>query len=81
VPECLKIWSPMKAQLMKDFNDEIEKTIEETSRLNLKSPLLIFTFSDPNEQTKQFLNKLFSRRIMGDVDQKGFMGQGFVKTL
>ena len=37
---------------MKDFNDEIEKAIEETARHNLKSPLMIFTFSDPNEITK-----------------------------
>ena len=40
----------------------------------MKSPLLIFTFSDPNEMTKQFLNKMFSRKIM--LDYKGY---GYVK--
>lgn len=61
---------------MKDFNDTIENMIEETSRNSLKSPLLIFTFSDPNEVTKQFLNKLFSRKIMTD-----YFLQGYIKFL
>jgi hypothetical protein len=66
----------MKNALIRDFNDEIEKAIEETARLKLKSSLMLFTFSDPNELTKQFLNKLFSRRIMID-----HVSAGFVKTL
>ena len=73
VPECLKIWSPKKTQLLKDFNDQVEQFIEESSRLKLKPPLIIFTFSDPNEITKPFLNKLFSRRIMQDHQTTGFV--------
>ena len=50
LPECLKIWSKQKPKLMADFNEILEKYVNETR--NVKSPLFIFTFSDPNEQTK-----------------------------
>lgn len=72
----MKIWSPQKMQLIRDFNETIESSIDDIVRHNLKSPLLIFTFSDPNEVTKQFLNKLFSRRIMQE-----YMSKGFIKTM
>jgi len=61
--------------LIKDFNDVLEQVVNQTTRNNLKSPLMIFTFSDSNEITKQFLNKLFSRKVMID-----FVGSGFVKV-
>ena len=63
-------------QLIRDFNESIEKGIQKNLRENFKSPLIIFTFSDPNEVTKQFLNKLFGRYIMQDC-----VGKGFVKTM
>lgn len=50
IPECLKLWSPHKNQLLKDFNDAIESYLDNTHEM--KRPLLIFTFSDPNEITK-----------------------------
>lgn len=37
---------------------------------------MIFTFSDPNELTKQFLNKTFSRKIMDE-----YLAAGYVKQL
>lgn len=40
----------MKQQLLRDFNQILEQLVEETR--GMKTPLLIFTFSDPNEQTK-----------------------------
>jgi hypothetical protein len=36
---------------------------------------MIFTFSDPNELTKQYLNKLFSQKINSDLRSQGFVKQ------
>ena len=35
--------------------------------------MLVFTFSDPSEMSKQFLNKLFSSRIMVDFKNRGLV--------
>ena len=48
---------------MRDFNQILEQTIEETARKKLKCPLMIFTFSDPDEIHKAYLNRLFSKKI------------------
>jgi hypothetical protein len=42
----------------------------------LKAPLMIFTFSDPDEMSKSFINKLFSKKIAQDYEM-----MGYVKTL
>jgi hypothetical protein len=75
VPECLKIWSPQKNTLINDFNAVLEQMIEETAQREVKSPLFIFTFSDPNEMSRSFLNKLFSHKIMNHHLMQGHVKQ------
>ena len=58
---------------MRDFNQILEQLVFETR--NVKSPLFIFTFSDPNELTKQYLNKLFSQKINQEMRHQGFVKQ------
>ena len=63
----------MKTQLLQDFNQILEQLVDETR--GMKTPLLIFTFSDPNEQTKQFLSKLLKPRLNQDFRQQGVIKQ------
>ncbi len=74
LPQCLTLWSKQKPVFLRDFHQGLESFIEQTS--GVQSPLLIFSFGDPNEQTKQFLSKLFSPKIMGE-----YLLEGVVRTL
>lgn len=76
IPESLRIWSYHRNQLLKDFNEILEQYILLGKQRFDSSPLIIFTFSEQNECTPQFLNKLFSRRIMNE-----FLPQGLVATI
>ena len=41
--------------------------------MGLKCPLMIFTFGNPDETHKQFLNRLFSRKITQEFAQYGYV--------
>jgi hypothetical protein len=64
VPECLKMYTKRKPQLLRDFTEVVELIISSQYEI----PLIIFTFSDSSERCNSFLNKIFGARIM---DQKG----------
>jgi hypothetical protein len=61
VPECLKLVSSMRTQLLRDFNNILDQVLVETK---FRRPLLVFIFSDPVERSKGFLNKIFSRSVL-----------------
>ena len=68
LPECLKIVSSVRAQLLKDFNDALTtflNLVDENARKGQtrKHPLIIFTFSDPSERHQAFVNRVFSQHV------------------
>ena len=65
----------MKQKLLRDFNQILEQAIYDSASNQFKAHLMIFTFSDPNELTKQFLNKIFSRKIMDEYLAAGYVRQ------
>lgn len=60
LPECLKIVSSYRYQLNRDFNSILEEVLADGP----KRPLLVFIFSDPQERTKSWLNKIFSQKVL-----------------
>jgi hypothetical protein len=66
LPECLKIFTSKKMELLKDFNSVLENVVLKSS--DNQSPLLVFTFSDSNERSNGFLNRIFSKNVMAQKD-------------
>lgn len=60
LPECLKLYSDNKYKLLRDFNSVLETVVADQNR----TPLIVFTFSDTNERSNSFLNKIFNEKIM-----------------
>jgi len=63
LPECLKIFSPKKIEMLIDFNQVISQVLETQG-----SGLLVFIFSDNRERNKNFLNKIFNSTILESPD-------------
>lgn len=50
----------MRTQLIRDFNDVLHDSLEDGPQ----RPLLIFIFSDPKENIRSFLPKIFSKQVL-----------------
>lgn len=63
LPECLKVYSVKKFEMLQQFNDLIEKFLESNSH-----NLLVFIFSNNRERNKNFLTKIFNNSVLNKSD-------------
>jgi hypothetical protein len=62
IPECLKNFSPHRAQLIRDFNSALDMILKADPALKIAK--VVFAFSDQNERSQAFFRKIFSDNFM-----------------
>ena len=64
VPECLKVVSSVRAQLLSDFNQALLTFLDEAAQAAVRRhPLLVFTFSEASERHQSFINRIFQQAV------------------